>query len=155
MQWKLPPIIKIYEALGALGDGRVRVSGNSASVSSSSGRKSYRVDFDPASNSIMANDNGSYWQGYLGYPSMAFLMATGRLKFDRRLTEALKNIPWKDINTKFKNDYEKTGRHVSSLLSEKGIGPQEERGAIDDILRQVKALAMNMLGKKIKPPSGY
>jgi len=24
-QWKIPPLVKVYEALGAIGDGRVRI----------------------------------------------------------------------------------------------------------------------------------
>jgi hypothetical protein len=32
MKWKEPPIIKIYEALGAVADDRVEVEGNSAKV---------------------------------------------------------------------------------------------------------------------------
>ncbi len=32
MKWKHPPIIKIYEALGAVADGRVKISGDSAQV---------------------------------------------------------------------------------------------------------------------------
>ncbi|MFZ1075166.1 MAG: hypothetical protein WAN50_02225 [Minisyncoccia bacterium] len=37
MKWKKPPVIKIYEALGAVADGRIEVDGNAAKVYSSSG----------------------------------------------------------------------------------------------------------------------
>jgi hypothetical protein len=37
--WKLPPIIKVYEALGCIADGRIHVDGDSAKVYSSSGNK--------------------------------------------------------------------------------------------------------------------
>jgi len=47
MKWKHPPIIKIYEALGSVADGRVEVSGNTAKVFSSSGNKFYVVSYDP------------------------------------------------------------------------------------------------------------
>ena len=70
MKWEHPPIIKIYEALGAVADNRVELSENTAKVFSSSGNKFYDVSYDRDSNSIMTNDNGSYWKGYLGYPAI-------------------------------------------------------------------------------------
>jgi len=36
MKWKHPPIIKIYEALGSVADGRLKLDGNFAKVYSSS-----------------------------------------------------------------------------------------------------------------------
>src|ERR1700733_3253094 len=62
MKWKQPPVIKIYEALGAVADGRVEVSGDTAKVYSSTGNKFYDVTYDPAEQAIMTNDNGSYWK---------------------------------------------------------------------------------------------
>lgn len=50
---------KIYEALGAVFDGRVEIDGNRAKVYSSSGNKYYDVGVDPDKNAIMANDSGS------------------------------------------------------------------------------------------------
>ncbi|MFA6602048.1 MAG: hypothetical protein WCT02_04295 [Candidatus Paceibacterota bacterium] len=72
MKWKLPPPVKIYEALGSVADGRLEMLGNSARVYSSSRNKFYEVIFDPETKSIMANDNGSFWQGYLGLSSYRF-----------------------------------------------------------------------------------
>ena len=72
MRWKNPPKIKVYEALGCIADNRIEVNENEAKVYSSSREKYYTVKYDR--NSIMSNDNGSYWVGYLGYPSIALLM---------------------------------------------------------------------------------
>lgn len=44
--WLQPPIIKVYEALGALADDRIKVKGNTAKVYSSSGNKFYTVTYD-------------------------------------------------------------------------------------------------------------
>src|SRR3989339_2007322 len=118
MKWKHPPIIKIYEALGAVADGRVEVGGNTAKVFSSSGNKFYDVSYDKEKNAIMANDNGSYWKGYLGYPAIAFLMKTGVLSFDEKTASLLENIAWKDINQKFKNDFDKTLEFILSSKSD-------------------------------------
>ena len=84
MKWKLPPMIKIYEAMCAMADGRVEVDSHSGKVFSSTGNKYYEVVYDPAKKAIMANDNGSYWQGYLGYPSVAFLMKTSILDYEEK-----------------------------------------------------------------------
>jgi len=153
MKWSHPPIIKIYEALGALADGRVQVSGNTAKVYSSSGNKYYDVTYDPGENAIMANDNGSYWKGYLGYPAIAFLMSIGVLPYDAEMGNLLKGIAWKDINQKYKNDFDKTLDYILSSKSE------EEKRQLSDLVSkigdEITRLDLEVLGKKIKPPDGY
>lgn len=152
-KWKHPPIIKIYEALGAIADGRIEIIGNGTRVFSSSGNKFYTVDYDPISKSIMANDNGSYWKGYLGYPAIAYLMKIGVISFDLDVSNLLKDIKWKDINQKFKNDFEKT---LSYILSSKS---DEEKKKLEDFVKKVDLelteMSLGYLGKKVKPPEGY
>lgn len=155
MKWKLPPKIKIYEALGCIGDGRIKISGDEAKVFSSSGNKSYVVKYNSQENAIMSNDNGSYWQNYLGYPSIAFLMEVGVIKFNPIYAEALKEIAWKDINTKFKNDFEKTAEHIHSVLLVRKIFLDDFMREVENIYYRIKELDLNMLGEKIKPPEGY
>ncbi len=153
MKWKQPPIIKIYEALGAAADGRIEISGNTAKVYSSSGNKFYDVSYDPFTQSIMANDNGSYWKGYLGYPAIAFLMKIEVLSFDEEIASLLKDIAWKDINQKFKNDFDKTLEYILSSKSE-----EEKKklfDLVDKIESEIKALDLSYLGKKMLPPKGY
>jgi len=155
MKWKIPPRIKVHEALGCIADGRIIVKGNEAEVFSSSRGKSYSVRYDPEKKAIMANDNGSYWVGYLGYPSIAFLMLKGVLKYNSKHAEALKGIPWKDMNQKFRNDFEKTEKYVNDIVGAKGIPIQELDKEIDGIYEQVKKLNLELLGEKTKPPEGY
>jgi hypothetical protein len=153
MKWKNPPVIKIYEALGAVADGRVEISGNTAKVYSSSRNKFYDVSFDPEENAIMANDNGSYWKGYLGYPSIVFLMKIGILSYDEKIAQLLKGIAWKDINQKFKNDFDKTLDYILSSKSE------EEKDVlkkfVEKVSDEIKNLDLGYLGKKVLPPEGY
>src|SRR3989338_6471911 len=125
MKWKLPPKIKIYEALGCVGDKRIEINGIGAKVFSSSQGKFYSISYDKEKNAIMSNDNGSYWVGYLGYPSIAFLMLKGKIKWSNKLAEGLKDIPWKDINVKLKNDYKKTEEYVLKILQERGFQKSE------------------------------
>ncbi len=155
MKWKLPPKIKIYEALGAIGDGRIEMGNNSAKIFSSSGNKFYTVYYDPSAKAIRANDNGSYWQGYLGYPSIAFLMKIGAIKYDPIYAEALRGIVWKDINTKFKNDFDKTLEYVHQNMKINGRSLDDFLKEIEDIYSQIKEMNLNQLGKRTKPPLGY
>lgn len=153
MHWLHPPKEKIYEALGALADERIEVYGNSAKVYSSSRNKFYRVDYDPDTQSIMANDNASFYREYLGYPAIAFLMAIGELFYEPKVAELLKGIHWKDLNEKYKHDFEETIEHV---YRERTI---DERRLIEDEVRnieeQLRQKHYSLLGEKIPPPSGY
>jgi len=154
MKWKSPPKIKVYEALGCVADKRIEFEGNEAKVFSSSRNKFYSIKYD-GNNAIMCNDNGSYWMGYLGYPSIAFLMLNGKIKYNPKFVEALKDIRWKDINTKLKNDYEKTKEYVLEIVKEKGFNTAELKAEVDNIFEQIKVLDLELFGEKKKPPSGY
>ncbi|MEK7499359.1 MAG: hypothetical protein AAB649_02015 [Patescibacteria group bacterium] len=59
MKWNIPPRIKVYEALGAIADNRIQITGNEAQVVSSSGNKTYEVMYNPQEQAITSNDNGS------------------------------------------------------------------------------------------------
>lgn len=148
-------MIKVYEALGSVADGRVEVSGDTAKVYSSSRNKYYDVAYDPASGAIMANDNSSFWQGNLGYTSIAFLLKIGVLKYDPKYGDALKGIAWKDINTKFKNNFDKTQKYCDELISEKGINLDEFQAYTKSVMDEIIRLDLKLLGKKVKPPEGY
>ena len=154
-KWKLPPRIKILEALGCLGDKRIAVKGNTARVQSSSGNKWYQVRYDPEKRAIMSNDNGSYWQGYLGYPALAFLMQQNIIHYEVQYAQALADIPWKDLNTRFKNNYAKTEAEVKKLVQQMGVTDMDISNAVNDIYKQIKKLGLKELGKRTKPPSGY
>lgn len=155
MKWKVPPRIKIHEALGAIGDQRIEVDGNTAKVYSSSGNKFYTVTYDPDSHSLMVNDNGSYWKGYLGYPAIAYLMLIGKFSHTQEQADAFKNIAWKNINTKFKNDFNKTLDYIHELQTQKGVDVNKLESKIDAIYSEVSDNLPSILGKKMKPPEGY
>lgn len=155
MIWATPPLVKVYEALGCLADDRLEVDGNSAKCFSSSHGKFYTVTFDPATKAIMVNDNSSYWRGYLGYPAIAFLMKTGNLPFEGVLAEALKGLLWKDVNTKFKNDFAKTEVYVEELAGGRGVERNRLRSYAKRVLEIITAAKYPYLGKKTKPPAGY
>jgi len=155
MKWKLPPKIKTYEALGCLADGRLKVTDSEVRVYSSSGNKYYTVQYSESENAIMSNDNGSFWVGYLGYPSIAYLMKLEELPFSKEYAEALKDIAWKDINTKNKNNFTKTMLEVDEIIKQRGVNIQEFHDFIDKIERTIKGKDLNLLGTKQNPPKGY
>ncbi len=153
--WQIPPKIKIYEALGAIADNRIEMQGDEAKVYSSSKGKYYQVTYDQKRNAIMANDNGSYWKNYLGYPAIAFLMLKRVIKYKTEYAHALEGIAWKDINVEFKNDFSKTEEYVDQMVNKKGIDMKEFHQEIESIYEQIKRLNLVWLGNKVKPPEGY
>ena len=156
MKWKPAPLIKVYEALGSIADGRFELNANTAKVYSSSGNKFYDVVYDPENNAITANDNGSYWIGYLGYPSIVLLLALGVVKYEPKLAEYLKGFAWKDINQKFSNNFLKTQVYIDEQIKKKyQINLDEFHAALEKIQADVNALQLNKLDSGKKPPEGY
>ncbi|AGM07854.1 hypothetical protein DMC61_05775 [Amycolatopsis sp. WAC 04169] len=150
--WKPSPVIKIYEALGAVADGRVEIDGDTARVTSSDKAKTYDVRHDPAAGSITANDNGSYWQGYLGYPGIAYLMERGVLAYDDGLTAGLAGVPWKELATRYRNDWAKVEKHVREDLSEKGVDLDRFDAGLAEISSRLEELALTKLSPRLRPP---
>ncbi|HWQ17225.1 MAG TPA: hypothetical protein VNL13_05275 [Sulfolobales archaeon] len=101
---RLPPRIKILEALGAIADNRVKiVSDREAIVVSSEGDRSYKVYIDLEERAAYSDDNGTRFRGYVGYPIVAVLMIKGALPFDAKIAEALKGVKWRQLNEKYKS----------------------------------------------------
>jgi len=136
-QWDVPPRVKVFEALGSIADNRVKISGNTAVVLSSLSDRSYTVKWDGAKG-IFSDDNGSLWQGYLGYPIIAFLMLKKQLPFDARLASSLKGIPWKKLNTLFKSDYAKTEAEAFRIAGAAGVGAEELKSFAEEVLAEIR-----------------
>lgn len=142
-KWKATPIEKIYEALGAVADDRLElIDDTKAKCYSSTGNKYYDIEYNKNEKAIMANDNASYWNGYLGYPAIAYLLKIGELEYRPELAGLLKGVAWKDINQKFKNDFGKAD--VSEL-----------RAYAKQLTEDLKALHLTKLDKRKLPPKGY
>jgi hypothetical protein len=141
MLWKLPPRIKIFEALGSLADGRVEIFEYTpivkAKISSSDGSKFYTVKYDEANNKISSDDNASKWQGYTGYPIIAVLMKLDKLPYDEELARGLKGIAWKVINTKYKNEWNKTEEEIFKELDKERYTDFAEK-----VLRELQRLGL-------------
>lgn len=156
MYWKHPPLNKVYEALGAIGDKRITLDGNKAKVYSSSGNKYYDVEYKADTQEITSNDNASYWAGYLGYPAIALLLAKGIIKYEPILAKYLSDFAWKDINQSFGNNLPKTNGYVDEQIEHKyHIDLDEFHNKLNLIRDQVIALRLKKLGKTKRPPSAY
>jgi hypothetical protein len=152
-QWKMPPLVKVYEALGAIGDGRVRiVDARRATVTSSDGSKTYEVETSADGREIASNDNASYWQGYVGYPAIAVLLTRGLYRPPANVTDALAGVPWKELNRKYKNDWAKTIAEVEKELEQAGHDPDAVRSEAEAVLSFLRALRP-VRGKRSRPPT--
>jgi hypothetical protein len=150
--WKLPPKAKIYEALSAVADNRVKITGETmAEVASSSYDKTYHVEWSPDFTQITSDDNASFWQGYLGYPILAVLMIKGRLTFDKGIAESLAGVPWKKINKQYRNDYDKAVQSVLDSLEAKGSDTRTIRDEADRIMTRLEELSLKKLPRKTRP----
>ena len=136
-----PPRIKVLEALGAIADGRVHVNGNKAKVISSTGEREYEVYVDLDKRIARSTDNGTRFRGYVGYPIIAVLMLKGALPYDERLAQALKGIPWKKLNEKYKK-YSKVMDLIFDELEKKGIKREEVEQFIDKVLDKLSELGL-------------
>jgi hypothetical protein len=148
-EWKLPLKVKIYEALSAVVDGRVRLIGPGlAEVASSGGDKVYKVSWN--GQEITSSDPSSRFHGTLGYPAVAVLMATGRLAFEPEIAEPLRGVPWKTLNDRFNRDYEAAVRHV---LAEGATSSARLESMVDRIFAELGELHLMRPAGKAKPGS--
>jgi hypothetical protein len=141
---RLPPRIKVLEALGAIADGRVeRVGQHSYRVVSSEGDRTYHVYVDAGRGLAYSDDNGTRFRGYIGYPIIAALMLEGALPFDERLAEALKGIPWRKLNEKFKR-YALVEAEVKRIARERGVEPSEVDGFVKKVMEQLSKIKLRL-----------
>jgi hypothetical protein len=153
--WRLPPKAKVYEAFSAVADERVHHAGpTTAEVVSSRGHKTYVVEWSGDFATVSSNDNASYWQGYLGYPIIAVLLSRGRLRADEAVIRSFAGIPWHDLNTRFKRDYDAAVDHVLDMLQVSDPDRADIVAAADGVMAQLAALDLQRVGRGRRPPKG-
>ncbi|HUK76714.1 MAG TPA: hypothetical protein VL117_03845 [Thermoleophilia bacterium] len=157
--WKPTPAAKVYEAFSAVADGRVRLAedsgqGGSAEVESSGRDRRYVVEWAADLSSITANDNASYWQGYLGYPAVAALLAVGALHADQTIVDLFAGVPWHDLNARFKRDYAAAVDSVLDGLEGRGADRARIESEVAGVLSQLADLAPERPPRRRRPPSG-
>ena len=130
---KLPPVEKVFEAWTAIVDGRVTLCDNHADVASSDGAKGYTVRFN--GNRYSSDDNATFWRGYAGYPILAVMMLQGKLPLDMAEARRWQNVNWKEINTRFKNNY---ARAVEEVAHSRDINLSEAYGAAQKVVEALE-----------------
>lgn len=152
--WKLPPIAKVYEALSAVADGRVTLAGSTAArVASSSRDKTYTVAWSADLREITSNDNASLWQGYLGYPIIAVLLALKKIAYNEEVARWLAGVPWKEINNRFKRDYDKAVAHVLHKVESSGGDREAIVREVERIFARLGPLDLQRPEKRTRPHS--
>jgi hypothetical protein len=142
---KLPPRIKILEALGCIGDQRIKVfSDKDAYVISSDGTRKYHVYVDLSTRSVYSDDNGTKLRGYIGYPIIAFLMLKGVIPIDDRLVKALTGIPWKKLNETYKH-YHIVERIIFQKLKSLNIDEKSVNIYIGKVLRILSSMHLKFV----------
>ena len=152
-RWKPTPAAKVYEAFGAVADGRVhRLAGACAEVESSARDRSYTVEWSDDLTSVTSNDNASYWQGYLGYPALAVLLTIGALHADEAVVALFAGVPWHELNRRFKRDYDAAVDSVLAALAEDGVDRHRVVAEVDAVLAQLAALEPQRPPRSRRPP---
>src|ERR1019366_5967694 len=105
-----------------------------ATVVSSDGSKTYEVETSADGREIASNDNASYWQGYVGYPAIAVLIARGFYRPPANVTDALTEVAWKELNHNLKNDWDRTIAEVEKKLEQSGHDPDAVRSEAEAVL---------------------
>lgn len=149
---KLPPAEKIIEALTALADRRVHIdpATRTATITSSDDAKTYTVGWNEERSIYTSNDNATYWRGYAGYPVIAVLMLQGRLSYPEALAEQLRGIPWKELNTRYRNDY---ARALAEACATRGLDPAAIMVSVEPIMEQLRGLPIAIRRGKPLPRS--
>lgn len=149
---KLPPISKVYEALSAVADGRVSLEETEAYVTSSDYSKIYTVRFDKTIYS--SNDRATSWQHYAGYPIIAVLISKNVLEIDKKYLIYFKDVNWKELNKKYKNNYSKAIEEYLKSVEKQGGNIEKIKYLVQDTLSNLGKLDIiikNNSQKLLKP----
>uniref|UniRef100_A0A7C2Z8X5 Uncharacterized protein n=1 Tax=Ignisphaera aggregans TaxID=334771 RepID=A0A7C2Z8X5_9CREN len=142
---RLPPRIKILEALGCIADGRIKMlSDREALVISSEGTRKYYVYVDLERGLAYSNDNGTKFKKYIGYPIIAFLMLRNAVTFDENLARSLSGIPWKKLNETYKR-YSIVETIILQEVKSKGINESFIQEFVDRVIKELAQLKLRYI----------
>ncbi len=140
MLLRMPPRIKVLEAVASVADGRVSRQGEAYRVVSSAGEvRVYTVKINDSK--VESDDNGTVYRGYVGYPIIAALMIEGRLQYNARIGESLKGIPWKKLNDQYKN-YAAVEGIAKQKAAAFGVTSEEIDKYVDLVLGELRKLKL-------------
>ena len=138
-------IYKIYEALSAIADKRYEIKEDCYLIFSSDHSKAYTVKNQ--GNLYSSNDNATLWQHYAGYPILTVLFLQQKLAYQEEFLPYFKDIPWKSLNNKYKNDYEKSLQEAFQSLEEETI--ENINKSCQNILEELSSLSLTIKGNRV------
>lgn len=155
LKWKATPKAKIYEAWSALADGRVKLTGeNEAEVQSSDRSKIYKVVWTEDRTAFGANDNASYWVGYMGYPILAVLMFLEAVSYNPSIVGLFADINWNKLNKLYKRQYDAVVEYVITQIEKAGRGSSEDvRKHADEVFSAIRGLKLGRIAPPGEPPT--
>lgn len=153
MVWKLPPTLSILEALSAVAGDKVHIlSSKTAEVDGFGLSERFSVNWVSEKNQILSNDQGSSYGGYLGFPSIAFLMIFGILPYDIYLAKKLEKTPWAELKTKYED---KEVVVATALQHWSDFDKERIKKFTDWILKMLESLELKKIEKSPKPLSDF
>jgi hypothetical protein len=142
MRAKLPPRIKVLEALGTIADNRVKmIEKGIYTVTSSEHDREYKVLI--RGREVCSNDNGTRFRRYVGYPIIASLMLERIVSYDERIANSLKGIKWRKLNEELR-DYNLVEEEVYKIAEERGVKREELSRFIERVMRELKGLSLEL-----------
>ncbi len=139
---KLPPRIKVLEALSAVCGGRVNVINDKfCRVVSSDGTRTYNVYVDIENRIAYSDDNGTKFRRYVGYPIIAFLMYRKIIPVDEEIGKIIKDVRWRELNERYRK-YDLVLNEIYRMLSIYGIDRKRVDDYINNVLDVLKKLKL-------------
>lgn len=147
MYLKLPPEVKVLEALSAVFGNRIQVINDYLCIVKSSDlSRTYIVYLDLSNGFVYSNDNGTTYRNYIGYPIISFLMIKGILPKNERIGRLIKDIPWRKINEELKS-YSKVMNYIITKLKQCNVNEIEVRKYINEVMSKLSRLRLKKLEK--------
>ena len=144
---KLPPRIKVLEALSAVCGGRVKVINDKfCRVISSDGTRTYNVYVDIENRVAYSDDNGTKFRRYVGYPIIAFLMHKNIIPIDEDVGKIIKDVRWRELNERYKK-YDLVMNEIYKMLNIYGIDRKHVDDYINNVLEILKKLKLRYIEK--------
>ena len=146
---KLPPKVKIIEALSTIADKRIDYNdllmNEGKCFSASSPWKVYTIIYNEKENQISSNDSWSMNQGFLWYPAIAFLLKIWKLKYEEPILEMVKDTDWIKIKWLVHKDYESSYRLILWNLHMQWYNVDYFISQIENIYNQISQLHLEHL----------
>ena len=97
-------------------------------------------------NGYSSNDNATLWQHYPGYPILAVMMIQGQLKIHEERLSWFRAANWKQLNTKYKNQYDKAIAEFLEPFSEAVRSQIEDE--VKCLFHQLKSMELTIKGNR-------